>query len=96
MKAISRGTLDQWADDHDEQVRVMDGLDSALVGVCEAFPGPVIAVYSYRLIIKALRRRGMSRSEADEYFGFNIKAAYVGSNTPAILYDDLDMSRGTI
>jgi len=96
MKRLNREALDAWAELECEDVKVMDGLDSALVGLAQVFTNAPVAVYSYRRIIAELVRKGMTREEADEYFRFNIQGSYVGNSTPAILYDDIDMSRGMI
>ena len=96
MKRLDREALDAWAELECEDVKVMDGLDSALVGLVQIFTNTPIAVYSYRRIIAELVRKGMTREEADEYFRFNIQGSYVGHGTPAIMYDNIDMDRGSI
>jgi hypothetical protein len=96
MKPMTRAQLDAWADERDLTVRVMTGLDAALVGVAQVFTNEPIAVYSYRGIIKELVSQGMTPEEADEYFRFNIQGAYVGEGTPAVMYDNKDVDNGSI
>lgn len=45
------------------------------------------AVYSYDRIIEGHMRDGMTYEDAVEYHSFNTEGAYVGEDTPAILYE---------
>lgn len=66
---------------------VLDGLDTAIVGVGSAFDlaAPRL-VYSVPLIITILiERDGMSQEEATEFFDYNIKGGYFGTHTPLFL-----------
>jgi|TARA_R100001163_G_C5063582_1_gene200911 hypothetical protein len=48
-------------------------------------------VYSGEKIVEILvERDGMTSDEALEYIEFNIEGAYVGEQTPAVLWRDLD------
>ena len=97
MKAINRGTLEEWSSENNKYVGLkLQGMDAALIGVCEIHPSELVAVYSYRLIIKELRRRGMKRCEADDHFRFSIKTSFLGRDAPVVLYDHTDMARGDI
>lgn len=67
-----------------------DGLDGALVGIARQQYQPGHPVYLRSRIICELRKQGMSEEDADEWYSFNIEAAWVGPNTPLILESDVD------
>jgi len=60
-----------------------DGLESALVGHVQIYPGPIVALYDRRLCIEAMTGLGLTHDQAAEYLEFNTFGAYVGDNTPA-------------
>lgn len=64
---------------------MFDDLDSAFIGIGESHCGKPRAIYSERLIIKALEAQGMEDEEAWEYYEFNIKCLYAGEQTPYII-----------
>jgi hypothetical protein len=48
---------------------------------------PLLAVYSYPLMIETLMLRdGMTYTEAAEYIDFNVAGAWVGEQTPIIIH----------
>jgi hypothetical protein len=62
-----------------------DGYDEAIVGigVCQ---GVEIVVYDTANVLRVLRRRdGMTQSEAEEFFEFNVLGAWVGERTPLFI-----------
>ena len=64
----------------------IDGFDSAIIGVAEAWlPAPKL-VYDGTKILDILMDQGMSDIEAIEYCNFNIEGAYVGESTPLIVW----------
>lgn len=62
----------------------MDGFDDCVLGVAEGFDGIPRIIYSEALIVKKLCKE-MSLEEAWDYFNFNIRGAYMGTETPLIL-----------
>lgn len=64
----------------------IDGFDSAIIGVTESWlPTPKL-VYDGTKILDVLMDQGMSDIEAIEYCNFNIEGAYVGDETPLIVW----------
>ena len=60
-----------------------DGLDEAIIGIDSRTKK---VIYSKEKILEILMERdNMDRSEALEYFSFNIEGAYVGDKTPIYL-----------
>lgn len=88
---MKRETLDQYCDDNEIEMRVMDGLDEALVGLARQAHKDPVAIYSYSKIIDILKR-DMSHEDAVEYFEFNIAGAWVGESTPMVLYTEEDVA----
>ena len=67
-----------------------DGFDEAIVGMTNCWDGNERVdrlVYSGNAILTILQNDGMSEEEAMEYLDFNIDGAYVGSETPMIMWD---------
>lgn len=65
------------------EILTADGFDEALIGTVQVF-SKTVALYDREKCIKILMKRdGMSREDADEYFDFNVTGAYVGEYTPA-------------
>lgn len=63
----------------------IDDMDAALVGYAVQWGSPALAVYDSDRIIEILSK-DMGLEDASEYFSFNIECAYLGPNTPLILY----------
>ncbi|CAB5222298.1 hypothetical protein UFOVP361_98 [uncultured Caudovirales phage] len=69
-----------------EDVLLMDGFDDAIIGYSQRINDPILAVYSWDLMVKILMERdGMSDEEAMEYIDFNCLGAWVGEQTPIIV-----------
>lgn len=81
---MTRKEIDEYVDEHcpDEEIMLLDGLDSAFIGLTT---NNIRAVYSVQKIIEELMSQGMSEEDAYEYFEFNIECAYVGEKTPVYL-----------
>jgi uncharacterized protein YoaH (UPF0181 family) len=81
---MTRKEIDEYVDEHypDEEIMLLDGLDSAFIGLTT---NNIRAVYSVQKIITELMNQGMSAEDAIEYFDFNIECAYVGEKTPVYL-----------
>jgi len=65
---------------------ILNGLDEALVGHGRQHGMKVVAVYDGDQIIGSLIDTGMTREAAVDYLGFNIEGAYMGENTPIIIW----------
>lgn len=59
--------------------------DEALIGYAERCGQPTLAVYDEELCLEALMKQGMNQEDAQEWFEFNTKGAWVGEFTPIIL-----------
>lgn len=65
------------------EILLADGFEEALIGTVQVF-SKTIALYDRDKCIKILvKRDGMSRDDAEEYFDFNVTGSYVGEHTPA-------------
>lgn len=87
-----RAILEQIEEQELGKVVLLDGLDSAILGLV-AIPNNVTAsatviAYSVKLILASLCADGMDEEDALEYFNFNIGGAYLGEGTPVFLQDD--------
>ena len=71
----------------DQGVLLADGFEHAFLGTTQRMNEPLLAVYSYPLMIEPLMLRdGMSYEEAEEYIDFNVAGAWVGEQTPIIIH----------
>jgi hypothetical protein len=78
-----------------------DGFDKAFLGVACRFGMDEVFAYDYDKVLKILiEKEGMSPDEAQEWFEYNIKGAWVGDKTPLYVkrygsikdaVDDLDL-----
>ena len=66
----------------DQNILLLDGFDKALIGFGASFHNPICAVYSYEECINILIDDGMTGEEAEEFFEFNVRGAYIGPTTP--------------
>jgi len=64
----------------------LDGLDDAVLGVVEEFGNGPRILYSKNKIIYILQERdGMTWSEAEEFYDYNILGLYAGEQNPVFL-----------
>lgn len=75
--------MDQLREENPDAI-ILDGYESAFVGIARRCGQPSVAAYSYSKIIDELRRE-MSYDEAVEFFEFNIGGAWMGENTPVFI-----------
>lgn len=69
-----------------EEAKLADGFETCLIGICYQYGRPPLATYDYEKCIKVLMKRdGMNREDAVEFFEFNTLGAYVGEGTPAFV-----------
>ena len=65
---------------------LLDGLESAIVGVTQEFGNGPRILYSKDKILQILQERdGMSYTEAEEFFDYNIIGGYFGEQNPVFL-----------
>jgi hypothetical protein len=65
---------------------LLDGLEGAIIGVVEEFGTGRRVLYSKDMILKILTERdGMTWSEAEEFYDFNILSLYAGEQNPVFL-----------
>lgn len=70
----------------EESTLLMDGFEEAFIGFSRRINEPLLAVYSWELMVKLLMERdGMSYDDATEYIDFNCIGAWVGEQTPIIV-----------
>jgi len=97
-KKLTKGQLDRlkvrefieiYADfDHKENIILADGLDKAFLGLAyrDGEHGAQVAVYGIFSCIHQLQLDNKwSWDEAEEYFNFNTRWAYVGEYTPMFI-----------
>lgn len=71
-----------------------DGFDSAIIGTSNIWVGnervDVLVYDCEKMVEQLIIRDGMSAEEAVEYIDFNIEGAYIGKDTPVLVwqYDD--------
>jgi hypothetical protein len=80
--------------DDDERVVMMDGWDEAAIGCAYVWSTdgtrPLRAVYSGEKIVELLMSRdGLTEEEALEHIDFNMEGAYVGPQTPIIVWHSM-------
>lgn len=71
----------EWAD----EVKLYDGLDDALVGVCLRFGQDPIAIYDMDQCLELLMDEGIDFETASEHFYTNTLGTWAGDGTPAFL-----------
>jgi hypothetical protein len=54
-----------------------DGYDDCVFGICERNGETFILYDKPRILLKLMKRDGMSAAEAEEYFYFNIAGSFV-------------------
>jgi hypothetical protein len=66
---------------------LLDGLDDAILGVVEEFgaPGCRILYSKHKILTILCERDGMTWSEAEEFYDYNILGLYAGEQNPIFL-----------
>ena len=71
-----------------------DGLDDSVIGQASIWNGNKrveVLVYDADKMIKVfMDRDGMSEEEANEYILFNIEGAFIGEDTPVLVWQRYD------
>jgi len=74
--------IDQYA----EGAIVLDGLNSAIIGITQEFGNGPRILYSRNKILEILQERDeMTHSEAEEFYDYNILGLYAGEQNPIFL-----------
>ena len=75
--------------EYDPELIIIDGYDSAILGVCERAGQQDSVLYSSSKIVQILIERDtMTEEDALEFLDFNIINAYMGEKTPTFLFMD--------
>jgi hypothetical protein len=83
----TRDDIQTYMEEIGETVLLADGFEHAFLGTTQRMNEPLLAVYSYPLMIETLMLRdGMTYTEAAEYIDFNVAGAWVGEQTPIIIH----------
>jgi hypothetical protein len=84
-----QGFISIYADDeHKENIILADGLDKAFIGLAyrDGEHGAQVAVYGiFSCIDTLVKQNKWDWDEAEEYFNFNTRWAYVGEYTPMFI-----------
>ena len=87
IKNYTRDDIQTHMEEMGETVLLADGFEHAFLGTTQRMNEPLLAVYSYPLMIETLMLRdGMNYTEAAEYIDFNVAGAWVGEQTPIIIH----------
>lgn len=85
-----------WVADHNEEAILYPDLEQALIGICEQFGRPPVAVYDFNKCIDILKQDGTNEDpdtdydDAIDYFYYNTLGTWAGDSTPVFitLYED--------
>ncbi len=65
---------------------ILDGLNSAIIGITQEFGNGPRILYSKNKILEILQERDeMTHSEAEEFYDYNILGLYAGEQNPIFL-----------
>jgi len=78
--------LDDLYEKYDDLLKI-DGFDGAIIGVGERCSQEPLLIYDYNKIIEILMK-DMPYEEAVDHCSFNIAGAWMGNQTPIILFKD--------
>jgi hypothetical protein len=75
--------------DHKDDILLADGFDKAFLGIGQSFNGNPVAIYCSDKCIKILMQQFSEsddpKTEAIEYFDYNVIGSYVGEFTPIFM-----------
>lgn len=72
-------------DEYAEGAVMLDGLDNCIIGITEEFGNGRRILYSKDKILNTLMKQGMTHSEAEEYYDYNILGLFVSEQNPIFL-----------
>jgi hypothetical protein len=64
---------------------VLSDLDNAIIGIVEDFNGRRILYSKTKILNILMTRDGMTESEAEEFYDYNILGLYAGEQNPVFL-----------
>jgi hypothetical protein len=70
----------------DTEVISFDGFENDVLGVASRSDWPDILLYRGEGCVETLMAQGLSRIDAEDYFGCNVGCCWAGDTTPAFLY----------
>ena len=83
---MNREMLNDYLNEIDTEILLMDGFDEAFIGTSQRINEPVLAVYSYdKLVDLLMTRDGMDDEQAMELVEYNCVGAWIGERTPIIV-----------
>jgi len=99
MREVVAGDDRDWITDYNPDALFADGFDQAILGICEVFGSPPVVAYDRDLCIVILMNRFSDlkldlltdenfdtlRTEAEEFFEYNVAGSYMGAHTPAFI-----------
>jgi hypothetical protein len=75
--------------DHKDDILLADGFDKAFLGIGQAFNGNPVAIYCtdkcIRILMQQFSESDDPKTEAIEYFDYNVIGSYVGEFTPIFM-----------
>lgn len=78
--------IHEWVAMFNEEALLADGFEDAFLGIADRCGQPSLAIYDTERCIEILMKRdGMDREGAEEFFEFNTLGAWVGPHTPLFL-----------
>lgn len=86
---MTREDVERWVEENQIELALLEGMDSAIVGIVDDGLESPKVVYSKRKILNALQDQGMSEQDALEWYGYNTVRAlpYMGPIAPCVLDD---------
>lgn len=73
-------------EDDSETLLAIEGMNDCIVGVGRRCSKPDVLVYSHAMLVASFVRQGMTETEAYEWVEFNIVGAWLGEQTPMVIY----------
>jgi hypothetical protein len=75
--------------DHKDDILLADGFDKAFLGIGQSFNGNPVAIYCsdkcIRILMQQFSESDDPKTEAIEYFDYNVIGSYVGEFTPIFM-----------
>jgi regulator of replication initiation timing len=73
-------------EDDSETLLAIEGMNDCIVGVGRRCSKPDVLVYSHAMLVASYIKHGMTETEAYEWVEFNIVGAWLGEQTPMVIY----------
>jgi regulator of replication initiation timing len=77
-------------EDDSETLLAIEGMNDCIVGVGRRCSKPDVLVYSHAMLVASYIKHGMTETEAYEWVEFNIVGAWLGEQTPIVIYPNAD------